>query len=208
MIKKGLFETLDYPISTGKEANVFRASTKEKDYLAVKIYRVETATFTNLKKYIIGDPRFKNITKKYDLIDEWASKEFANLRICAKSEIHAPKPVLHQKNILVMEFLGYEGLPFPTLQDFGSLYPEEDLKQILEDIKKLYKNGLVHSDLSEYNIVITPNGPYFIDVGQAVILAHPKAEEFLERDVRNVLRYFNKYKIKKDLDEVLKWIRK
>jgi RIO kinase 1 len=49
--------------------------------------------------------------------------------------------------------------------------------------------------------------PYLIDVGQGVLLDHPKAEEFLRRDVENILRYFRKYEVEKDLEDVLKWVR-
>ncbi len=206
MIKKGIIDSLDCPVSTGKEANVFRAG-REDGFLAVKIYRIETTTFNKIKKYIIGDPRFRNIKRRYDMICEWASKEYANLRICERADVNAPKPVFQKKNIVVMEFLGYEGIPFPTLQDYGTENPKEDLESILGDIRKLYKSGLVHGDLSEYNILVTPNGPYMIDVGQAVVLAHPNSGEFLERDVRIILKYFGKRGVEKDFGETMKWIK-
>jgi RIO kinase 1 len=207
MMKKGMFNTLDFPISKGKEANVFRAKT-DTGYLAVKIYRIETGTFIRIHAYIQGDPRFTGISKAHrDTIFAWARKEYGNLEICSQAGIHAPRPVFYDRNILVMEFLGYEGEPYPTLKENGPMDAENDLKSILADVKKLYKHGIVHSDLSEYNIMMTPEGPYFIDVGQAVVLRHPRAQEFLERDMGVILAYFEKFGVKKDKEKVLAWIR-
>jgi serine/threonine-protein kinase RIO1 len=71
----------------------------------------------------------------------------------------------------------------------------------------MYRAGLVHADLSEYNIMIGPQ-PFIIDMGQGVITRHPSAERFLERDVSIILKYFAKFGIKKDLEKTLEWIRK
>jgi RIO kinase 1 len=105
-----------------------------------------------------------------------------------------------------MEFLGEGELPYPNLIMVGPKNGEADLDSLLSDIKKLYQAGLVHADLSEYNILLG-KVPYIIDLGQGVILSHPSAEKFLERDVRNILNYFAKFGMKKDLAQTLKWIR-
>ena len=63
LISDGVIDILDFPISTGKEGNVFRGMTPDKNYVAVKIYRVSTLTFKHISNYIIGDPRFKSIHK-------------------------------------------------------------------------------------------------------------------------------------------------
>jgi RIO kinase 1 len=62
----------------------------------------------------------------------------------------------------------------------------------VEGIKKLYRANLVHGDLSEYNILIKNREPYIIDISQGVPLDHPLAEELLQRDVKNISRFFNK----------------
>lgn len=114
---------------------------------------------------------------------------------------------MFDKNILVLEFLGENGVPDSTLHEIGTENAERDCETILSYIKKLYSKSLVHSDLSEFNILMHENVPYVIDVGQSVLLDHPKAQEFLERDVRNVLSYFKRYGIEKDLNEVLNWVK-
>jgi len=208
-IKQGIFDTLDFPIATGKEADVFRA-TSTAGYLAVKIYRIETSQFWNIEQYIQGDPRFREVPhRKRDLVYIWTRKEFNNLQICAEAGVRAPKPIAFKNNVLLMEFLGEEksGLAYSTLREVGTENPESDLNLILEDIRKLYRKNLVHSDLSEYNIMMTDKGPFLIDFAQAVLREHPMGEEFLRRDIRNVLQYFTKHGIKKSEAEVLKWIK-
>jgi len=61
----------------------------------------------------------------------------------------------------------------------------------------------VHSDLSEYNILMKGDVPYLIDFGQAVVTAHPKALEFLRRDIENIYSYFSKkYSISTDPEKI------
>ncbi|HID72822.1 TPA: serine protein kinase RIO, partial [Candidatus Micrarchaeota archaeon] len=61
LMKKGLVQTVDYPISTGKEANVFRATTPDGSFIAIKIYKLETKPFFRREEYLEGDPRFKKV---------------------------------------------------------------------------------------------------------------------------------------------------
>ncbi|MEW6749263.1 MAG: serine protein kinase RIO [Candidatus Micrarchaeota archaeon] len=207
LIKKGILQNVDYPISTGKEANVFRATAPEGSYVAVKIYKMETAPFFRKEEYLDGDPRFERIKKSdEDIVRAFARKEFKNLEICKEAGVHAPTPIYLLGHVIVMGFLGEGELPYPTMDMVGSLHGEKDLDSILGDIKKMYKAGLVHADLSEYNILMG-DVPYFIDLGQGVITRHPRAEKFLERDVEIILKYFSKKGMKKDLGEVLGWIR-
>ncbi|MGV8085721.1 MAG: serine protein kinase RIO [Candidatus Bilamarchaeum sp.] len=207
LIKKGMLQSVDYPVSTGKEANVFRATTPSGSMVAVKIYKVETGPFFRREEYLDGDPRFTKIKhNNKDIVCTFAKKEFKNLTICEKAGINSPKAYYQIENILIMEFLGEGELPYPNLIMVGPKNGEADLDSLLSDIKKLYQAGLVHADLSEYNILLG-KVPYIIDLGQGVILSHPSAEKFLERDVRNILNYFAKFGMKKDLAQTLKWIR-
>lgn len=206
MFQKGILETVDYPISTGKEANVFRATTPSGAFAAVKIYKIETALFLKKSAYLDGDPRFERIKHSdREIVFAFARKEFKNLQICEKAGVHAPKPYYVDRNIMVMEFLGEEGLPYPQMSLLGPR-GEEDLDAILADLKKMHKAGLVHADVSEFNILLGKT-PYLIDFGQGVVLSHPKANDFLERDVRNIIRYFEKCGFKKDAEKELKKIR-
>src|SRR4030042_1552098 len=63
LISDKIIDMLDFPISTGKEGNVFRAITPKKKFVAIKIYRTSTSTFKHISDYIIGDPRFESFHK-------------------------------------------------------------------------------------------------------------------------------------------------
>jgi RIO kinase 1 len=85
---------------------------------------------------------------------------------------------------------------------------EPTRKAILQAVSTLYHEAnLVHADLSEYNIMLW-KGPVIIDISQAVVLDHPHSELFFERDVRNIIAYFDDYDIPKlDLTETITAIR-
>lgn len=204
LISDRIIDSVDFPISTGKEANVFRGK-KDKKNLALKIYRTSTAVFKDLTKYVIGDPRFRNIKKK-NIVYVWAKKEYRNLKKLTDLRIPVPCPVACRDNIVVMEYIGTESTPAPMLKNTKMKNPEKTFKTITGYIKKAYKGGMVHGDMSEYNILIHRK-PVVIDVGQAVVLEYPASEELLERDVRNIIRYFRKFDINVSEDAALKNIR-
>ncbi|HII92790.1 MAG TPA: serine protein kinase RIO, partial [Methanosarcina sp.] len=141
----------------------------------------------------------------------WTRKELQNLKRAKDAGVRVPEPILAEKNILIMEFMGEKEAPYPLLKN--THLENEEAKSIFDTIveymRLLYKKAnLVHADLSEYNILIDPNNltPVFIDMGQSVTLEHPNAREFLYRDVQNVLRFFSRYGIKDKPEELFKKI--
>jgi len=178
-------------ISTGKEANVFFAERESQD-LAIKIYRIRTANFNAMSEYIVGDRRFSGIRKtRKDIVFAWTRKEFSNLTRAYEAGLPVPKPLVWDRNILVMEFLGCDERPFPQLRSVHPDNAEEIYHGVLAFIRDLYqKAGLVHADLSEYNILMGDR-MYVIDMGQAVTPDHPRALHFLVRDIGNVNRFFS-----------------
>lgn len=187
------YEEIEHCISTGKEANVFRAKTKT-GYAAVKIFRTYTSSFNNMDKYIRGDPRFMHVKRrKHDLVYQWCSKEYKNLSRAHSIGIHVPKPFASRKNVIVMEFIGSNGIAAPLLKNVKLDNPQNWYTIIMNNMKKLYnKSGLVHADLSEFNILVYKKRPVFIDMAQSVLKEHPYAIEFLKKDVENVNNYFRK----------------
>ena len=203
MLRQKHFDTLDYPVSQGKEAMVFRA-TRGQGYAAVKVFKYETSSFHQMEKYVEGDPRFTREAHGHrDLVNIWSRKEYANLQMCEEKGVTAPRPIACEKNVVAMEFLGVKGVASALLKDVVLKDPEKTLETILENIYKTYSAGLVHADLSEFNIIIHKGEPYFIDWGQAVLHAHPLAEEFFLKDVTNILKFFSKIGVHRDLKETL-----
>jgi RIO kinase 1 len=202
MMSSGILDTLDFPIATGKEGNVFRATNTDGDFIAVKIYRISNSTFNNIQKYIAGDERFKNVGKsRRRAIFLWAQKEFRNLERITSNKIKVPKPIKCEKNVITMEYIGVDGSPAPHLKDVEIRKPDKLFKTLFGHIKSLHQDAqLVHADFSEYNILMTDDEPTIIDVGQAVLTKHPMAMEFLERDLKNLVRFFKKHGIKADAE--------
>ncbi len=196
---KGIISRLEFKTASGKESDIYLASPGqglEKDYrfVVLKFFRIETSLFSNMSDYIIGDPRFSGISgSKAKIINVWCRKELGNLLVALKSGVRAPKPFMANGNILAMEFIGDSyGVPAPPLYKTEINDPESMLDRILGEARKLYVGELVHADLSEYNVLIKRNAPCIIDFGQAVSIKHPKAMEFLHRDVSNMVQYFSK----------------
>jgi RIO kinase 1 len=178
---------------------------KDGNPVAVKIHRVATGDYKAMLKYIEGDRRFKGLKKNTrSIVYTWVRKEFKNLQRARECNVRVPAPVAFKNNVLVMEFIGDKGRPAVMLKDWEMREPARMFEMILGYIKKLYCDGnLVHADMSEYNVLVLNNEPVLIDLSQAVIREHPSSEEFLKRDVANLVRFFGKY-IELEEEEVLK----
>ena len=101
------------------------------------------------------------------------------------------KPIHVSKNILVMEFVGKNGVPSKTLLE--SQIDVQDYHSAISLLTRLYKEArLVHGDFSEYNIFKTEEGLILFDLGSAVDLNHPSALDFLKRDINNISKFFAK----------------
>ena len=206
LVHKKLISVIGGPISTGKEANVFYGEHDGRG-IAIKIYRIRTANFKAMTEYLAGDRRFASIRgSRKGIVFAWTKKEYSNLARAHEVGIPVPEPLAFDRNILLMEFLGREEVPYPQLRnaevaDYGVVY-----RQILGYIERLYQDArLVHADLSEYNILYYEK-PYVIDMGQAVTLDHPRASAFLIRDIRNINRYFSRYCDVQDEQEIARAI--
>lgn len=194
------FEELLEPIFIGKEANVFSASTKDEDEVIVKIYRLENCNFNKMYEYIAADPRYLNVSKqRRQTVFSWVQREYKNLMI-AREVIRVPTPITFKNNILVMEMIGG---PAYMLKDAYPKKPEEFLKKIIENIKKLKTVGLVHGDLSHFNILNHDEEPVFIDFSQATLTKAPNAKELYDRDLENIRKFFYKLLDKKIVDKLL-----
>ncbi len=185
----GIIRRLDGVIGSGKEARVYLGMND--GVFAVKIYLVSTAEFKKRMQYIIGDPRFKSIKKGMrSIVRLWARKEFENLKRAYNNDILVPKPIYLKENILIMEFIG-DDKRAPTLNEYDDV-TREHYEQMIEIINKLYRAGLIHADLSEFNIFVHNGKLIPFDFGSAVDISHPNADHFLERDINNINRFFTK----------------
>jgi len=179
-------------VRAGKESVIFWAVDENERDIALKVYLVTTSNFKRRTSYIIGDPRFSRVKKgTRSLIDLWAKKEYRNLKQCYNRGIPVVKAIHVTKNILAMEFVGENGVPAKTLIE--SEVDKKDYDSAISILKNLYKDAkLVHCDFSEFNIFKTDKGLILFDLGSAVDLRHPNANEFLKRDIKNISTFFAK----------------
>ncbi|EPS40293.1 hypothetical protein H072_5893 [Dactylellina haptotyla CBS 200.50] len=210
-INKGILESVNGCLSTGKEANVYHAVGGELEnpgrQVAIKIYKTSILVFKDRDRYVSGEYRFRHGYQKSNnrqMVKLWAEKEMRNLKRIYTAGIPSPEPLHLKLHVLFMEFLGNsEGWPSPRLKDatISPLEGESDnsgayqklyIELILIMRKLFHVCHLVHADLSEYNILYHNERLYIIDVSQSVEHDHPRSLEFLRMDIKNISDYFGK----------------
>lgn len=194
-MNKGIIDEIYGSVKAGKESKLYWGKDKEGNLLAIKIFLTVSAEFKKgMLVYIQGDPRFTRVRRDTrSLIYLWAQKEFKNLHSAFEAGVSVPRPIAVRRNVLIMEFIGENGISAPLLREIPLKNPDRIYRQILANVKRLYrKAGLVHADLSEYNVMIWKGKPVLFDVSQTVPKEHPMASEFLRRDLENISRYFKR----------------
>jgi len=184
-------------VNAGKEAGVYYGEDTRGKPVAVKIYLISASDFRKRIGYIAGDRRFGKLPSgSREIIYLWTRKEFKNLQIAENAGVRVPRPIAFHKNILVMEYIGTPPGPAPTFAE--TEVDESDYDWTFETIRTLWKGaGLVHADFSEFNVFKAGEERVLFDMGSAVLSSHPQAEEFLKRDVANMVRFFRKRGITK-----------
>lgn len=200
LMGKGIIKSVESTVKEGKESLILSAKDKNNNWLALKVYRTLHCDFKNMWNSLAIDPRFKGLKKeRRTIVYNWCKREFRNLKTAFANNVVCPKPIAFKENVLVMSFIGENGEPAPRLIDVKIENIQDVYDFVIDEMKKLTKASLVHSDLSAYNILIFDR-PYFIDLSQAVIKEHPLVKEFLNRDVKNINSYFKKLGVKTQED--------
>jgi len=204
LMSDGNLDILDFPLSTGKEGNVFRGVAQD-ELVAVKIYRISTSTFKHIGKYLPTHGQgYKNHRQ---LIYAWARREYSHLAKLWDLGVRVPQPRAYLNNVVIMEYVGTKSRPAPLLHQVVLSDPVRVYRRLLRDMGIIYRKGhMVHADFSAYNVLIDRGVPRIIDVGQMASCDHPQAEEFLVRDIHNLAHYFNRY-FPVDVENVLAVVR-
>lgn len=194
-------------IKSGKEATVYRVMLDDK-LVAMKVYKnPEEINFKNSKEYLAGKfykkPSERRAVEKNNkfakklIHKNWVKREFFMLEKLFNNGALIPKPILQVENAIFMELLGDINTVAPRLCDI-KLSKEEAEKAfdlIINNIKIFWDLGIVHADLSEYNILWWKDNPYIIDFPQSIdVRTHPNSKEIFDRDLKNITKYFSKYK--------------
>ncbi|XP_027978704.1 serine/threonine-protein kinase RIO1 [Eumetopias jubatus] len=201
MLTRGIISEINGCISTGKEANVYHASTANGESRAIKIYKTSILVFKDRDKYVSGEFRFRHGYCKGNprkMVKTWAEKEMRNLIRLNTAQIPCPEPILLRSHVLVMGFIGKDDMPAPLLKNvqLSESKARELYLQVIQYMRRMYQDArLVHADLSEFNMLYYGGGVYIIDVSQSVEHDHPHALEFLRKDCANVNDFFLKHSV-------------
>ena len=205
LVKKGVLEALGDKIGVGKESDIYEALTPEGERVALKLHRVGRRSFRRtviLRPYVL-ERETKDWLSESKLS---AQREYRALEELSKLTDYVPKPIGYNRHAVVTSFIdGVELYRVGSLSD-----PEDVLSKIISVVDTAFNEvGIVHGDLSEYNIIIEypEEKPSLIDWPQYFYRDHPAAIKMLERDVYYVVRYFNKkYRTKIDWKHVVNTI--
>ena len=204
LVKAGIIESFGQALGVGKEADVYDALSPSGERIAVKFHR-------------LGRTSFRQTRRKRGYIREhstWlfqshlaAEREFQALELVYKMVVSVPKPISQNRHVIAMGMI--EGGELSKYKEIDR--PSKILKEVLRNVRKAYLKALViHADLSEYNIILKPDGHVLIiDWPQYAMTDHPNADKLLERDLKNVLGFFRRrFNVKLSVDEACEYVKR
>ncbi|MGZ8158093.1 MAG: PA4780 family RIO1-like protein kinase [Methylobacter sp.] len=207
LVRDGLVDEVIRPLKSGKEAAVY-VVLSEGEIRCAKVYKEVTKRgFHKQAEYQEGrkvrNSRQARAMEKNTRFgrkqqeEVWQNAEVDALYRLAAAGVRVPKPYNFVEGVLLMELVTDEhGSAAPRLNDL-ELSREQALEYhglLIKEVVRMLCAGLVHGDLSEYNILVDANGPVIIDLPQAVdAAANNNAARMLERDVDNLADYFGRF---------------
>jgi len=204
LVKAGKLEALGKPVGIGKEADVFEGLTPSGEKVIVKFHRVGRVSFRKtrrVRRYIADRTHISWLYQSRKA----AEKEFEALEILDRINAKAPKPIAQNRHVVVMSF--FSGVELVNVKVVDEPLPL--FKDIVDEVKRVYfEAGLIHGDLSEYNIIIKEDGDFMlIDWPQFMKRSDPESEKYLKRDLEKIVSFFNKrFKLKLNLSQVLNYV--
>ncbi|MFQ3250379.1 PA4780 family RIO1-like protein kinase [Glaciecola sp.] len=207
LVEDGLIDDVLYQLMSGKEATVF-AVTSQGEICCAKVYKeAMKRSFKKAAQYQEGR-KVKNSRRaramekgssfgRKQLEDAWQNAEVDALFTLSKAGVRVPQPFGCYDGVLLMELVtDDEGNVAPRLNDvsMSSEQAIEDHTQVMHYVKLMLCAGIVHGDLSEFNVLVDDYGPVIIDLPQAVnAAANNNAFSMLQRDVRNMTDYYSEF---------------
>ncbi len=197
-VERGSVNALGDVIGVGKESSVYAATggiTGRE--VVIKFHREGKMSFKQVRM------KREHAAAKRHLSWLYASRLAAKREYDALSllypEVKVPEPVDYNRHAIVMSVVKGDALAHTKVDE-----PEWYLDVIIDQVKKTCKLGIIHGDLSEFNIFVNPEGCEIIDWPQYITCSHPNAKEILYRDINNVLTFFKKkYRIQRNIQEVI-----
>jgi RIO kinase 1 len=207
LVEDGLIDDVLYQLMSGKEATVF-AVTSQGEIRCAKVYKeAMKRSFKKAAQYQEGR-KVKNSRRaramekgssfgRKQQEDAWQNAEVDALFTLSKAGVRVPQPFGCYDGVLLMELVtDDEGNVAPRLNDVSMSAEQalEDHAQVMHYVMLMLCAGIVHGDLSEFNVLVDDYGPVIIDLPQAVnAAANNNAFSMLQRDVRNMTEYYAEF---------------
>ena len=207
LVDDGLIDEVLMQLMSGKEAQVYIVRCGDDTRCAKVFKEAKQRSFKQAVQYQEGrkernSRRARAMAKKtrYGQKEQeqaWLTAEVDALYRLAAADVRVPKPYGFVDGVLLMEMItDAEGDVAPRLDDV-ILTEEQALRyhaKVIQDVVKMLCAGLIHGDLSEFNVLVDADGPVIIDLPQAVDAAgNNSAAAMLERDVDNMRAYFGRF---------------
>jgi RIO kinase 1 len=207
LYEDGVIDEVISQLMSGKEATVYVVARGD-EIVCAKVYKeAEKRSFKQAVTYVEGrksknSRRARAMEKgskfgKKQLEEAWHNAEVDALYKLDAAGVRVPKPYGCFDGVLLMELVcDDEGSVAPRLNDvaFDEEQALEDHATMMEYVKLMLCAGIVHGDLSEFNVLVDDYGPVIIDLPQAVdAAANMNAKRMLERDVNNMREYYGQY---------------
>jgi RIO kinase 1 len=207
LVTDGLVDKVIRQLMSGKEAMVYVVQSGD-EVLCAKVYKeANKRSFRQAVDYTEGR-KIKNSRQaramakgsKYGRQEQeaaWQHAEVDALYRLAAAGVRVPTPYNFHEGVLLMELVTDEnGAPAPRLNDVV-LSPDDARRYhavLIRQVVRMLCAGIVHGDLSEYNVLVDSDGPVIIDLPQAIdAAANNNASRMLERDVDNLATYFGQF---------------
>ncbi len=204
LVKAEMLEYLGPSIGIGKEADVYEGVTPDDTKVAVKFHRIGRTSFrdTKRKREYLADHDHTSWLYQSRLA---AETEYEALSLMHEAGVQTPNPIYQNRHTIIMQYI--KGIELSEILVIENA--EIFLMEILDNLKKAYEAGVIHSDISEYNILIDDNTEvWIIDWPQYITSDHPNADETLERDVKNITYFFErKHNVDMTLEEAVEYVK-
>ncbi len=207
LVEEGLIDEVLYALMSGKEASVYVVRCGQ-EIRAAKVYKdASKRSFKKAAQYQEGrkvrntrDARAMNKRSRFGREQQeeaWQSAEVNALYVLEAAGVRVPKPFGCFDGVMLMELVTDDsGEVAPRLNDvsMSAEQAREDHALMMHYIRLMLCAGLIHGDLSEFNVLVDDYGPVIIDLPQAVnASANNNAKAMLQRDVRNITLYYAQY---------------